>query len=168
MAFNIWPTPISRSPHGEAHEAHRLWVSNNIQHPCTVHPESIHSASLFPHFVIIIIIIIRYIYIVLFWVLKVLLYGRGESPHPPPVCSHLSIIIEGNQLCSSPAEYHPKSKVWWKQPHAVGLSFSVRDWGTRQSRKKAQCTKIFRLIINDNDSESQTGQKVHLPTGRQP
>ncbi len=27
--------------------------------------------------------------------------------------SILSIMFEGNQLCSSPAEYHPKSKVCW-------------------------------------------------------
>ncbi len=55
-----------------------------------------------------------------------------------------NIMFEGNKLCSSPAEYHPKSKVCWSQPHAVGLFFSGRDWGTHQSRRKAQCTKILR------------------------
>ncbi len=34
----------------------------------------------------------------------------------------LSIMFEGNQLCSSPEEYHPISKV-----HSVGLFFSGRD-----------------------------------------
>ncbi len=31
-------------------------------------------------------IIICYIYIALFWVLKALYIGGGESPHPPPMC----------------------------------------------------------------------------------
>ncbi len=48
--------------------------------------------------------------------------------------SILSIVFEGNQLCSSPAD-HPKSKMCWKQPHAVGLFFRGRDWGTHQKRK---------------------------------
>ncbi len=33
VAFNIWPTPLSRSPHGDGAEAHRLWFSTNIQPP---------------------------------------------------------------------------------------------------------------------------------------
>ncbi len=49
----------------------------------------------------------------------------------------------------------------------MGVFFSGRDWGTRQSRKKLSAPKYWDSI-NDNDSESQTGQKVHLPTGQQP
>ncbi len=121
MAFNIWPTPLSRSPNGEAHEANRLWFSNNIQHPCTVHLESIHSASIFLHFVIIIvIIIISYIYIMLFWVLKALLHGRRESPYSPPVCSiHLddaTAAILHQNVHHTPAYWFVSSAntVMWK------------------------------------------------------
>ncbi len=72
-----------------------------------------------------------------------------------------SIQFEGNQLCSSPAEYHPKSRVCWQQHHAVGMFFSGRDWRTRQNRRKAQCTKILRFL-NENPVQGSDGQKVHL------
>ncbi len=60
--------------------------------------------------------------------------------------SILSIIFEGNQLCSSPAQYHPKSKVCWC------VFFSGRDWGTRHSKKSSMtmtlCTQQEWLIYN--------------------
>ncbi len=49
---------------------------------------------------------------------------------------------------------NPKSKVCWSQPHAVGLFFSSRDWGTHQNRRKAQCTKIYRYSLNENPVQS--------------
>ncbi len=67
--------------------------------------------------------------------------------------SMLSIMFEGNQLCSSPAEYHPKSKVCWQQPRAGGMFFSGRDWGTRQSRRKLN-TPNYRDSLNENPVQS--------------
>ncbi len=68
--------------------------------------------------------------------------------------SMLSIMFEGNQICSSPAEYHPKSKVCWQQHRAGGMFFSGRDWGTRQNRRKAQCTKLVRLALMKTQSRA--------------
>ncbi len=45
-------------------------------------------------------------------------------------------MFEGNQLCSSPSEYHPKSKVCWWQPRAVEMFFRSRDWGTHQNTRQ--------------------------------
>ncbi len=57
--------------------------------------------------------------------------------------SILSIMFERNQLCSSPAEYHPKSKVCWWQPHAVGVFFNGGDWsGLRESLMETCSTAL--------------------------
>ncbi len=51
--------------------------------------------------------------------------------------SILSIMFEGNQLCSAPAEY---CGVYYSCYGTVFISGT--DWGTHQSRRKAQCTNI--------------------------
>jgi len=58
----------------------------------------------------IIIMIIHYIYIVLFSILKAL-YMEGESPQPPPMCS---ILLDDATAAILRQNAHHTKAYWWR------------------------------------------------------
>ncbi len=68
-------------------------------------------------------IIICYIYIALFWILKALLHERGESLQPPPVCSiHLD---DATAAILRPNAHHTPA-CWWRGDR---LMKPINVWG---------------------------------------
>ncbi len=84
--------------------------------------------------------------------------------------SILSIMFEGTSSAHRLQSTIPKVKCAGSSS-CCGAVFSGREWGTRQSRRKAQCTKNIEIALrkpSPEHSEPQTGQKVHFSTGQWP
>ena len=77
-----------------------------------------------------------------------------------------------DQLSRLEETWHlPYGEFRWWQHHAVGMSFSGRDWETSQDRGKDERSKVQRdpswTLAPEVQSEVLSA-KVHLPIGQQP
>ncbi len=99
--------------------------------------------------IIIIIIIICYIYIALFWVLKVLyIEGGGGSPQPPPVCS---IHLDDATAAILRQNAHHTPVYWWRGDRVM-KPISVWGWlgghdGQRPMGKFGQDAGVTPLLF---------------------
>ncbi len=95
-----------------------------------------------------VIIIICYIYVALFWILKALLHIRGESPQPPPMCSiHLDDATAAI-LCQNA---HHTPAYWWRGDRVMKpISLWGLIWGyvgQRPIGKYRQDTGVTPLLF---------------------
>ncbi len=133
MAFNIWPTPLSRSPHGDGAEAHRLWFSTNIQYPCTVHLECIHSALLFPHLLCYSLIPKWIKFIILHKILKT----KPNNDNVKDVCLKSFETKKNHMYISIHSLCHDTQN--WAQVHPVSTD---HPWDVSTSWLESTCGKF--------------------------
>ncbi len=97
-----------------------------------------------------IIIIICYIYIALFWVLKALYIEVRESPHPPPMCS---IHLDDATAAILRQNAHHTPAYWWRRDRVM-KPISVWGWlgghdGQRPVGKFGQDAGVTPLLFFD-------------------
>ncbi len=78
--------------------------------------------------------------------------------------SILSIMFEGNQICTSPAEYHPKNKVCWLQQGLGDWSGLRESWMGQSTEISSMKTCSTELRTSDWAEDSPSNMTMTLST----